>query len=153
MTSLKGLNYAFRLEVIMALRQAGYTSAFRPQEPEGGAGEIHGDVLGVTGCTIAVRNQRDLALAEAMNEVEREAMAEGNELYVSVQRRRAHPVELPTPRCRCTSSFGCSRASCRLVQLLAPRAEEGAWGRRGPLHPSVQSNRQMLGGPSVLLVV
>jgi hypothetical protein len=93
MTSNKARNYAFRLEVIMALRAAGYTSAFRPEEPKNVAPGMHGDVLGVPGCTIAVRNQRDLALAEAMNEVEREATAEGNDLYVSVQHRRAHPVE------------------------------------------------------------
>jgi hypothetical protein len=98
MSSNKGRTYAYRNEVLLALIGAGFVSATRPAElrtePDRSR---HGDICGVTAggypVTIAVRNQRDLALAEAAEEVKAEAKAEGSDVYVSVHSRRGRPVE------------------------------------------------------------
>lgn len=92
MTSNKGANYLFRLEVIEALRAAGFTDAHRPHEAHSAAAEAgpHGDVLGIPGVTLAVRNERTLGFAEAVDEAEREAKAQGHELFAVVAHRRGH---------------------------------------------------------------
>ncbi len=92
--SSKGESYAFRDQVVLALHDAGFTSAHRPGEPRGrsAAEKVRGDVLGLP-VTIAVRNTVHLDLSGALREAQREAHAEGHELYVSVQSRRGHPVE------------------------------------------------------------
>jgi hypothetical protein len=115
-TSLKGANYAYRAEVVAALNDAGLLTAAAAPEAKGREGEQRrcgGDIVGVLGWTVAVRNQRDLALSEAADEVAREAQAEGSNLYVSIQHRTGHPV---------ASSY-CTMPLSVLLNLL-PRASE-----------------------------
>lgn len=93
MTSHKGAAYAFRSEVLLAFHEAGFLGARKAPEARDGHRELRGDVLGVDGVTIAVRNQRDIALAEAADEVQREAASEGNDIFVSIQARRSANVD------------------------------------------------------------
>lgn len=97
MTSNKGRTYAYRSEVLLSLIGAGFLTATRPPEGKGKQDRPrHGDICGVRAggypVTIAVRCQRDLALAEAADEVAAEARAEGTDLFVSVHSRRGRPL-------------------------------------------------------------
>lgn len=94
MTANKAAAAQFRAECLLALHEHGFTAATRAPEKKGGPAfdRVRGDILGVADWTIATRNQRDLALAEAADEVEREALAEGSQFWVSIQARRSRPV-------------------------------------------------------------
>ena len=50
---------------------------------------MRGDILGLP-VTVATRNQKTLDFAEAMREVEAEAQAAGQQVYVSVQARKGY---------------------------------------------------------------
>lgn len=86
---MRGPTERFRDQVLLALHAAGYIAAHKAPQSASNAPQVHGDILGVPGVTIAVRNQRHIALAEAADEVKREALAEGNPVYVSIQARRS----------------------------------------------------------------
>lgn len=123
--SNKSAAYSYRMEVLLLLHEHGFHGAHRPREPKGVADEerrVHGDIIGVDGVTIAVRNQRELALAEAATEVEREAEAEGNDLFVSIQARRSHPIG---------SSFATMPLTVflRLLAIAAPQGSDGPCSR------------------------
>lgn len=91
MTSNKGASYVYRLEVLEALHAAGFTGAHRPRERHArdAAPQAHGDILGLP-LTLAVRNERSLGLAEALDEAAHEAQAQGHELFAVVAHRRGH---------------------------------------------------------------
>lgn len=90
---MRGPTERFRDQVLLALHSAGVVEAHSAPHSASGAPQVRGDILGVPGVTIAVRNQREIALAVAADEVRREALAEGNDVFVSVQARRGHAVE------------------------------------------------------------
>lgn len=94
MTANKAAAAHFRAEVLLAFHQHGFTSAHRSPETKNApeSKRVHGDIRGLPDWTIATRNQRDLSLAEAADEVEREARAEGSRFWVSVQARRDRPI-------------------------------------------------------------
>lgn len=119
MTSLKGASLIWRAEVVTALHEAGLRTATAAPEPKGLPlhERCRGDVAGVPGWTVAIRNQRDLALAEAADEVAREARAEGNDLFVSIQHRTGRP----------TSQAYCTMPLSVLLNLL-PRPDLSAPG-------------------------
>lgn len=87
--SNKGTQAAFANEVALAFLEHGFTSVRRPGEPKGlaPAARIRGDLVGLP-VTTAVRACRTMDLPAAIREVQEEAQAEGNDLYVTVQRRR-----------------------------------------------------------------
>ncbi len=86
---MRGPTERFGNEVLLALHAAGFIAAHKAPQSASDAPRVRGDILGVPGVTIAVRNQRDIALAEAADEVRREALAEGNDIFVSIQARRS----------------------------------------------------------------
>lgn len=90
MTSNKGANYRFATEVALAHHERGFTTVRRPGEPKGvdAADKVRGDLVGLP-VTTAVRACRTMDLPAAMREVQAEARAEGRDMYVSIQRRRA----------------------------------------------------------------
>ncbi len=84
---MRGPTERFRDQVLLAMHQAGFVDAHKAPQSTSAAPQVRGDILGM-GLTVAVRCQRDMALAEAADEVEREALAEGNDIFVSIQARR-----------------------------------------------------------------
>jgi len=84
----RGPTERFRNEVLLALHAEGFSDAYKAPQATSDSPQVRGDVLGIAGVTVAVRCQRDLALAEAADEVAREAAAEGNDIFVSIQARR-----------------------------------------------------------------
>jgi len=89
---------AFRNEVILFLRDAGFPLAHRP-DPRRGASKStriaqdKGDIIGLPYWTVAVRAQQCLDLSGAADEVATEARRAGRSLYASIQRRRGHVIE------------------------------------------------------------
>lgn len=90
---MRGPTERFGDQVLLALHSAGCIAAHSAPQSASGAPKVRGDILGVPGVTMAVRNQRDIALAEAADEVRGEALAEGNDIFVSLQARRGRSVE------------------------------------------------------------
>ncbi len=92
--SNKGQAYAFRSEVLLLLHEHGFHGARKPDEPKGvpAAQKVHGDIVGLP-FTIAVRSSATLDLSGSLTEARREAQAEDTDVYVSVHKRRGHPVE------------------------------------------------------------
>lgn len=84
-----GPAYRFRSDVVLALHRAGFQGARTWLDEAGNAtGEhVRGDIFGLP-LTIATRNQRDLDFAEALREVEAEALEAGTKLFVSIQARK-----------------------------------------------------------------
>lgn len=84
-----GPAYRFRSDVVLALHRAGFRSARTWLDESGNAtGEqVRGDIFGLP-LTIATRNQRELDFAEALREVEAEALEAGTKMFVSVQARK-----------------------------------------------------------------
>lgn len=85
--SNKGANSEFANRVLLLMHERGLQSARRYRESQHAPKPTRGDV-DLPGVTIAIRNQRTIDLSEAIREVEREAAAEGNTLWASVQARR-----------------------------------------------------------------
>lgn len=96
MSSNKGTAYQFRNDVLLLLHDSGFTAATKPSEPKGvepSEKRPRGDVVGMP-VTLACRSgSTKLDLSGALNEVQREAHAEGHDVYASVHKRRGHPVE------------------------------------------------------------
>lgn len=94
MSSNKGRSYAFRNDVLLLLHEHGFRSATKPGEPRGLSpnDKVRGDILGLP-VTTAVRCSKTLDLSNSLNEAQREAEAEGNDVFVSILARRSHPVE------------------------------------------------------------
>jgi hypothetical protein len=121
--SNRGANEEFLTRVLVYLHLSGFTRA-RHRDPLRGASLLEktesdvGDVVGLP-LTIAVRNQRDLVLSEALNEVAREAKNAGNDLYASIQSRRGHDIG---------ESYATMplRVLCDLIARLYP---EEVWAR------------------------
>ena len=84
-----GPAYRFRSDVVLALHRAGFQGARTWLDESGNAtGEhVRGDIFGLP-LTIATRNQRELDFAEALREVEAEALEAGTKMFVSVQSRK-----------------------------------------------------------------
>jgi len=84
-----GPAYRFRNDVVLALHRAGFQRARTWLDESGNAtGEhVRGDIFGLP-LTIATRNQRELDFAEALREVEAEALEAGTKMFVSVQARK-----------------------------------------------------------------
>lgn len=87
MPSNRSRHAEWRDKVLLAFHRHGLHGVTVPPYAPASAAP-RGDILGVPGWTIATRNQRAVDLADAMREVAREANAEGNDRYVSVQQRR-----------------------------------------------------------------
>lgn len=86
--SNKSASYRFRSEVLLALHAAGFQAAHKAAEPKGvphGDRRPHSSILGVPGLSIRTRNRQGLDLSGAVAEVQRAALAEGNDHFVSVQ--------------------------------------------------------------------
>jgi hypothetical protein len=90
----RGPTYRFRNEVLLFLHSQGFPSATKPRDIKGAPpSDRHGDLTGIPGVTLAVRNQRDINLGGSQDEVAIEAAAEGNEIWASIQHRRGYSVE------------------------------------------------------------
>jgi hypothetical protein len=90
--SNKGTAYQFRNEVLLLLHERGFSTAVRVGEHRGQPKPVHGDIVGLP-TTTAIRSGVSMDLAGAVQEAQREAEAEEHDVYVSVHKRRGHPVE------------------------------------------------------------
>lgn len=91
--SNKGASYEFRNDVLLLLHEHGFWSATKPGEPRGLAPEdkVRGDILGLP-VTTTVRCAQTPKLSTYVTEAQREARAEGNDVHVTVVKRRDHPT-------------------------------------------------------------